>query len=294
MNGIPSYTVVGLEDAQYTLCLLHGILGSNRNWRSFARRLVAARPEWQAVLVDLRCHGESTHLAPPHSLTACANDLIRLEAALDRPFDLVIGHSFGGKVALEWGQLSSHRLVSTFVLDSPPGATSTRVRNSLASDTGGRLDTDTSAVERVISVIGDVPMPVSDRRDVSQFLEQQGFSRGLAAWMTTNVRREGSALHWAFDLDGVVALLADYREQDYWDLVEHPPDGLYVTQVWAAQSDRWLADDLAQLRNIEHPQSRVVSLDKAGHWLHVDNAAGLLEILDRGLEEIEQRKAKPL
>ncbi len=52
-----------------TLFILHGLLGSGRNWRSWARRLLdgaaAAAPAeggggpWRALLVDLRCHGSS-------------------------------------------------------------------------------------------------------------------------------------------------------------------------------------------------------------------------------------------
>src|SRR4051812_24710793 len=41
------------------LLVLHGIYGAGRNWGSIARRLVEARPEWGAVLVDLRMHGQS-------------------------------------------------------------------------------------------------------------------------------------------------------------------------------------------------------------------------------------------
>ena len=35
------------------MLFLHGILGSGANWRTVARKIVAARPQWGAVLVDL-------------------------------------------------------------------------------------------------------------------------------------------------------------------------------------------------------------------------------------------------
>ena len=85
--------------------VLHGILGSAKNWRTFGRRLAARFPSWRIVLVDLRHHGDSPHLPPPNTLAACAADLERLSAAREERPSVVIGHSFGGKVALEWAGL---------------------------------------------------------------------------------------------------------------------------------------------------------------------------------------------
>lgn len=56
----------------------------------------------QVMLVDLRCHGESAALSAslpqPHSVTSAAEDVTRLLASLRMFPELLIGHSFGGKV----------------------------------------------------------------------------------------------------------------------------------------------------------------------------------------------------
>ena len=85
------------------MLLLHGIYGAGRNWGTIARRLVRARPDWRVVLVDLRSHGQSPRLAP-HTIDCCAADLLDLEDHLGSPADAVLGHSFGGKVALVYGR----------------------------------------------------------------------------------------------------------------------------------------------------------------------------------------------
>ena len=114
-----SYTLVpAVGDAPATrqVVFLHGIFGSGANWRTFARRLVAERPGWGAVLVDLRMHGTSKDHAPPHTVAACADDLIALEAHLPGRIAAMIGHSFGGKVTLASGAqggISSTRGCST-------------------------------------------------------------------------------------------------------------------------------------------------------------------------------------
>ncbi|KAJ0027485.1 hypothetical protein Pint_36061 [Pistacia integerrima] len=97
-----------------TAFILHGLLGSGRNWRSFSRNLAATlsttspSSEWRMVLVDLRNHGQSVDiegLAPPHNMANAANDLANLVKAKGWVWpDVVIGHSLGGKVALHFTQ----------------------------------------------------------------------------------------------------------------------------------------------------------------------------------------------
>jgi len=64
------------ESPDRWFAVLHGIFGSGRNWASVARRVVRARPEWGAVLVDLREHGESVGFEPPHTLDRAAGTWI--------------------------------------------------------------------------------------------------------------------------------------------------------------------------------------------------------------------------
>src|SRR5262245_2667251 len=89
----------GAEPTRWML-VLPGVFGAGRNWSTVARKVVAARPEWGAVLVDLRQHGASQGFPPPHTLAACADDLRRLVAAESLQADALLGHSFGGKVGL--------------------------------------------------------------------------------------------------------------------------------------------------------------------------------------------------
>ena len=87
------------------LLVLHGILGSGSNFRSFARRVATACPTWGFVICDLRAHGLSQGARPPHTIDAAAEDLVRLEARLAAEGQMVagvLGHSFGGKVAIAY------------------------------------------------------------------------------------------------------------------------------------------------------------------------------------------------
>ena len=70
-----------------TCLLTHGILGSRRNLKSFAQRMALDFPDWQFLLVDLRCHGQSSALTPagPNTVEAAALDVIVAAAGAKRP-----------------------------------------------------------------------------------------------------------------------------------------------------------------------------------------------------------------
>lgn len=250
--------------------LLHGILGSAQNLRLVARRLVAERPEWGFVMPDLRNHGESHEQAAPHTVAACAADLVEAAAALGLPVEMAIGHSFGGKVALAWGaerERAGQRVRAVWALDSPPG----RPAMALALQ---------SEVVRVVAALRAVPMPLPRRDAIVPLLVEMGFSMGLAQWMTTNLRSGAEGFTWRFNLDAVEEMLRSYATTDCWPWLESPDRRAEVHVVRAGRSERWEAAELARFG----PAGVTLHLmPEAGHWVHVDDPDGLHRLLLGGL-----------
>ncbi|KAI3514261.1 hypothetical protein L1887_12581 [Cichorium endivia] len=85
------------------------------------------------AVVDLRNHGSSVDregLSPPHDTANAARDLANLVKSLDWAWpDVVIGHSVGGKVALQYASScaqgdygdSAEVPKQLWILDSVPG-----------------------------------------------------------------------------------------------------------------------------------------------------------------------------
>ena len=265
MDFCPAYQEVQPSElsALGSVCfVLHGILGSSRNWSSFSRRLAVAHPTWRFILVDHRNHGDSRGAVPPHSVRACAHDLSVL-AQKTGPPQVIIGHSFGGKVALAYAREYGAGLRHVWSLDATPGARD-------------RLDSTSNEVERVIVAARKLPTPAPDRRAVAAHFLSLGFSKMLAGWMTTNVRRGPDGLVWRFDLDGVEAMLSSYWRDDLWPFIESAPAGLSVHLLRAERSDRWTPTMVARLEaaGVDAPV-----LKDAGHWVHVDNPDALFALL---------------
>lgn len=272
---VPHHEVLGSDAAEKTAIVLHGALGSGQNFRSFAKKLMAARPDYSFVLADLRAHGRSHAAPPPHTLEHAARDLTQLRDTLRREHPelpeprCLIGHSLGGKVALECARLGELMLTQLFILDSNPGSQDPDAADEIRS---------------VIAGVRSVPMPAASRASVVEHLRARGLSAGLSNWMTTNLERRGDELHWLFDLSAIEELLRDYFCRDLWPFLEQRRDAPEVRLVVAEQSDRWSAEMRARAFGLSaetHVQTRV--LPDAGHWLHVDNPLGLLDLMQRDL-----------
>lgn len=78
------------------LVLLHGMLGSSRNWLTTGADLAAKH---HVLAPDLRNHGRSFHDAAMDYDTLCADVVEWMDVHARGPVTLV-GHSMGGKTAM--------------------------------------------------------------------------------------------------------------------------------------------------------------------------------------------------
>ncbi|HUG42135.1 MAG TPA: alpha/beta hydrolase [Longimicrobiales bacterium] len=242
------------------MAMLHGIYGAGRNWGSVARGLVAARPEWGALLVDLRQHGGSMGFPPPHTLTATAADLESLAAP--GPLRAVLGHSFGGKVALAYAR-GAEAVAQVWVVDSTP---------EVREPEGGAWN--------MLEILRRVPDRFGERDEAVAALVRKGVRKPIAAWMTTNLEWTGEEYRWRLDLDEMETLLRSFFETDLWDVVESPPERLTVHVIRATESSVLGDDAAARIRAAGEATGRVHLHDVQGaHWLNADNPEALVSLL---------------
>jgi pimeloyl-ACP methyl ester carboxylesterase len=95
-----------------TILLIHGLAGSSKTWDAVIEDLAA---HYDVIAPDLLGHGESAKPRGDYSLGAYASGLRDFLAMLDVSSVTVVGHSFGGGVALQLAYQYPH-LIDRLVL----------------------------------------------------------------------------------------------------------------------------------------------------------------------------------
>lgn len=223
-------------------------------------------------MLDLRGHGESPPGEPPHTVAAAAQDVVATLGP-DGAASL-LGHSFGGKVALaaaaRWPGLQQVWVVDTGLAPRTPAGLAWRLAQWLGTE---------------------LPARVADRAEAVAWLEARGVPRPVAQWFAMNLEREGADLRWRLDGDVMRALLEDFFRVDGWALLAQVPPTVEVHLVQALGSDAWSRTD-------EERAAAAAAAGRAqwhrlpgGHWLNVDNPDGLLDLVAPRLPD---RSARPV
>lgn len=104
------------------LILLHGIFGSSDNWLTQARML---SDSYRTFALDLRNHGQSPH-DDVFDYRVMVDDLLEFIQKHDLHDPVLIGHSMGGKVAMNFAVAHPEKLQKLIVVDMAPKSYSMR------------------------------------------------------------------------------------------------------------------------------------------------------------------------
>lgn len=255
-------------DPERYMLFLHGILGTRANWRGIARRFVEVRPEWGAVLVDVREHGDSLGFSAPHTLQAAAADVAELVESLSTPVGGALGHSFGGKVVLEWLRSRRGQDTEAWTIDSSPSPSA--------------ANRDTTATAEVIRTLDALPAEWDSRDAFVAAMVEAGQPPPIAQWLAMNLRRTyDGGRAFGPNLEVIRDLIEDYARSDAWDVLEALPDGCTLDVVVGGGSEVFSLSDRARVERIAEQNSRVSVhvIEHAGHWVHVDAADALVALL---------------
>jgi esterase len=237
--------------------LLHGLFGAARNFGAILR---AIAPRFRVVALDMRNHGDSPHQAGMRYLTQAA-DVRETLLSLGIEKAAVIGHSMGGKtamaMALRWPELVARLLVA----DIAP-VNYQHGNNAIAGAMATIPLTPSLTRQQADAALADaVP-----RSDIRAFLLQN--------------LRFGADPRWRIGLAEIAAAIPDLEGWD--DLPgTYPGPSLFVT---GANSDYVLHEHRPIIRS-RFPAARFVAIKNAGHWVHADNPAGFLSVVEAFLHD---------
>ncbi len=237
--------------------VLHGLLGQGRNWAGVGRRLARNR---RVLLVDLRNHGRSPW-HPVMTYPAMAADLAALisDRGLARP--AVVGHSMGGKAAM------------TLALQRP-GLLDRLVVVDVAPVDYGRSDLFAGYLRAMAAVD---PGRLGRRAEAERALAEAVPDPAIRAFLASNLDQVDGRLAWLPNLAVLLealATLGGFPAQ----VAPAGPD-LPVLAIAGGRSDYLGADGIAALRRL-FPALRLVTVPRAGHWVHADAPEAVVEALE--------------
>jgi len=98
------------------LVALHGIGSRGTSWLPIAEHLAQ---QYDVIAIDQRGHGGSSHPEQGYHIPDYAADLAEVldQLGLEKP--LIMGHSLGGMVTLEWARHHPRRAAALVIEDSP-------------------------------------------------------------------------------------------------------------------------------------------------------------------------------
>jgi esterase len=229
------------------LVILHGLLGSLDNWQSMAKRLAALR---RVYSLDLRNHGHSPH-SPTIAYDAMAEDVLEFLGEHDLREPAVLGHSMGGKVALQLAAGHSGSIDKLLIVDIGPKAYPPAHRALLAAM--GRLNLHGS------SSFAEVDSALASAIAADPALRQ---------FVLKNLTREGSGeFRWRIGLDEISRSYDALTEK----IVITTPFPKPACFIRGEQSNFIEDHDLPAIREA-FPRAEFVTIPRAGHWIHIDAA----------------------
>ena len=255
---------------------VHGLFGQGKNWTTIAKGLADRH---RVTLLDLPNHGDS-----PWTDRVDYLDMAELLAAelrsLGEPVTLV-GHSMGGKVAMQLALRHPELLRALVVVDVAP---------SDYPERGARTDDpddEATPFAGYIAAMRELDLDsLPGRAEADAALQAAVPSRMVRSFLLQSLVREGAdGWRWRLNLEALARDLGHLRG------FPAPPEGATyggpVLWIAGVNSTYILPQDRARMDEL-FPATRLVKIKNAGHWVHSEQPEVFLETIRRFLDVVER------
>ena len=240
--------------------VLHGLFGSGKNWRSFAGSL---EDDFQVWTLDARNHGDSPH-ADSMSYQQMAEDVARFFAENELENVILLGHSMGGKTAMQLALQFPDRIAALIVVDIAP----------VCYD---HLHKQLKLIEAMqeLDLAGEM-----SRSEIEKKLAVKIPEKRLLSFLMTNLNRQNGQFQWRIGLEQIAAGMPDLLNYPELKSVFKGP-----VQFIGGENSAYLKFEYHALIRKYFPESRITMLDNCGHWLHVEQPVAFQKTVNEFLQD---------
>lgn len=227
------------------LIILHGFLGMGDNWKTLANRFSA---DYQVHVVDQRNHGRSFH-DEDFSYEFMVEDLLHYLEVKGLSKVNILGHSMGGKTAMLFAVEHNDKVNKMIVADIAPKFYPPHH-------------------QYILDALNEVNFEqLSSRTEIDAILKKHIPEIGIRQFLLKNVyRKEKDHFAYRFNLEVLEENIDEIG-------VALPPRSFFngpVLFMKGAHSG-YITQEDEGLIQAHFPDSRIVSISKASHWLHAEN-----------------------
>lgn len=226
----------------FPLVILHGLFGSSDNWQTLAKRFAG---HFRVYAIDQRNHGRSPH-SEIQSYAVMSGDLLEFfrDHGLSEAF--VVGHSMGGKTAMQFALDHPTMVRKLVVVDIAPKEYSARHDHILEALTGLDLS------------------QYHSRSEIENSLAPKIASSATRQFLMKNLHRTDQGFAWKINLE---AIYSSYDEMNR--AIAGSPFSNPVLFIHSLTSGYLDQKDLPAIRAL-FPSGRFVGLN-VGHWIHAES-----------------------
>jgi len=237
------------------LIILHGLFGSAENWHTIARRMEGRR---RIIAADLRNHGDSPH-DDVFTFPAMASDVAELLDLEGIASADILGHSLGGKVAMELALARPELVSHLVVVDIAPK----RYRPHNVDLKDAMLSIDLAAV--------------GSRRDAEGQLAKRVENRTIRLFLLKNLDRDDEgAYRWRMNLEGVSSNFEETGQPIAGGRSFEGP----VLFLRGDRSDYVNEEEDEPLIHALFPNALIRTVHEATHWVHADQPDQVIDAVE--------------
>ncbi len=242
----------------FPVIILHGLLGSLDNWQSIAKVIAVS---YKVYIVDQRNHGRSGH-SDDFSYSLIVADLEEFYAAHKIEKAHIIGHSMGGKVAMQFAFKNPDKVEKLIVVDVAPVQYGDRHSHIFK----GLLGIDLSKAAEREDVEAQLRDATKEDEGTIQFL-----MKGLH-------RNDANEFEWRFN---VAALWKAYNAiSDEVSGASFEGKTLFIK----GQKSSYITAENYGVISDYFPNNELTEIDGAGHWVHAEKPKEFTEEVLRFLK----------
>lgn len=227
----------------HPLIILHGLFGSSDNWYTLSKQFAQS---YSVYVVDQRNHGQSPH-SEEMNYGVLAEDLDNFISDLGLNQPIIIGHSMGGKTAMNFAVRFPHKLGKMVIVDIVPKAYPVHH-------------------DHILEGLHDIPLGhLASRAEADALLSRHVPETDVRQFLLKNLgRRPDGGFEWKINLTAIEENIEALGEGMIYS-GKHDGPCLFIR---GEKSNYYAPGDEDRIRTI-FPHAEIVTMD-TGHWVQAE------------------------